>query len=214
MTVASYHQKLSLNRKTLYAGILGVMTLCALANLYRNRDPYKAYIHSRADYYLTTHLLDTEFSQKCNELEYRLSGKISTNFFQVLQQLYNGKQIILTNDILFDLNVLAEKTGLRTSIGTPAKVLTKEVIDALLLQARYSFFYSPLVFSPLTSEAMIFNNKIKSERCLTFIPPWQKSDFPLLIILLPAGSSEDSGIRVIHQGKYLFFIPSQHPMLR
>lgn len=189
-----------------------LLALGALANFYRNRDPYRAYFYPRADHYLTTHLLDSSLNQN-DCLEYRIRGKATHQFFQAIRELYNDKQLIVPDDYLFDLNNLAEETGKEVLIQYNQPRLPDQNIGFLLRQAKYSFFYSPLVFSPLKPNHL----KIKSEKsvdpCLNYESPWKKGTFPLLMILMQGGAADDPFIRVLHIDKHLIFIPSKHPAL-
>lgn len=197
----------------MYVSVIALLALGALANFYRNRDPYKAYFYSRADHYLTTHLMDSDLNRDCLELEYRMQGKVTPNFFQAIRKAYKGKQLVVPNDFFFDINTLAEATGKDALVLETQQHIPEQTIDSLLRQGECSFFYSPLFFSPLKADALVINRGKQSAPCLKYKSPWKNGDFPLLMILMPAGASDDPFINVIHHDKYLFFIPSRHPAL-
>ena len=93
-------------KKTLYTLVLTILLLCSIANLYRNRDPYRSYFHVRNDQYMTTHLLDSDFKHDCLELEYRLSNRVGAHFFKALKVLYPNTQFIISETYLFDKSKL------------------------------------------------------------------------------------------------------------
>ena len=204
-------------RKILYTFILILLFLCSIANFYRNRDPYKAYFHVRNDQYMTTHLLDSGFNKDgCLELEYRLSSKVGKAFFKALKEIYPNKQFIISNTYLFDKDKLKNATGNKIIItGNVPQPLNNLSIEYLLHQAQYSFFYSPFIYSSIDPSDLYTQTKKKNDLCFSYKHPWTKDDFPLLIVLLPNNNAPNSSsITILRSGKYLFFIPSQHSILK
>jgi hypothetical protein len=187
-----------------------------MANFYRNRDPYKAYFHSQGDKYLTTHLLESvefNFGHSCLDLEYRLGSSINSYFFQAIHELYQGKKLIVPNDYFFNIDKLEEATGEAVLMQDLQLHISENNIDSLLQQGKYSYFYSPFLFSTLNESDFAIDKGKYLFRCFQYVHPWGKEDFPLLIVLLKNESSSTLSYTVLHHGKYLFFLPSDHPML-
>lgn len=192
-------------KKLLHAGVIALLVLCALANFYRNRDPYRAYFHQRADHYLTTHLMDSEL-QPYDCLEFRLRTVPSETFYQAVRELYAGNQLLIPDDVYFEAERLAVATGKHPLKQAVPSGAPEGAVAALLREARYSFLYSPLAFSPLRMDVHM--------RCDEYVSPWEEGDFPLLVVLVPAGSDEpDARVLGVRHGKYLFFLPAGHPLL-
>lgn len=202
-------------RKTLYTLVLTLLLLCSIANFYRNRDPYRSYFHVRNDQNMTTHLLDSSFNHDCLELEYRLSNKVGTYFFKALKEIYPNKQFIISDTYLFDKSKLKDATGNEIIISNNVpQSLHNHSIDSLLHQAQYSFFYSPFIYSSIDKNELYTQTQKKKNLCFSYKHPWTKDDFPLLIVLLPNKFPDSPSIRLLRSGKYLFFIPSQHSILK
>ena len=210
-------------KKTLYTLVLTILIICSIANFYRNRDPYRSYFHVRNDLYMTTHLLDSDFNHDCLELEYRLSNRVGTHFFKALKELYPNKQFIISETYLFDKSKLKEATGNEILISSNVpEDLHDYSIDSLLNQAQYSYFYSPFIYSSINQRELYTKTQrkdyrsfsSKEDRCFSYKYPWTKDDFPILIVLLPNKFPDSPLIRILKIGKYLFFIPSQHSILK
>ena len=191
-------------KKLVSVGVLLALVLGALANFYRNRDPYRAYFHQRADHFLTTHVIDSEI-QPWRCLEWRLRGMPSKVLYQSLWELYRDKQLILTNDTFFDTALLSQVVAKEVQIvpaGQPGLVFDT---NQLLKKARSSFFYSRVTFSPLAEEA--------PDTCDELVAGSKPLSFPVMVVLLPASSAADRFVHTVHLGKYLFFIASSAPVL-
>jgi hypothetical protein len=184
--------------------VLVTLVIGALANFYRNRDPYRAYFHQHADHFLTTHVIDSEIRPwRC--LEWRLRGMPGNALYRALWELYQDKQLIFTNETFFDTALLSRVVGKEVQFAPAGQSGLEFGIDQLLKKARYSFFYSRFTFSPLAERAPDSCDKLSAEL--------KPLSFPLMIILLPASSEEDRFVHAVHHGKYLFFIPSNSPVL-
>jgi hypothetical protein len=184
--------------------VLVTLVIGALANFYRNRDPYRAYFHQRADHFLTTHMIDSEI-QPWRCLEWRLRGMPGNALYRALWELYRDKQLILPNDTFFDTALLRQALGKEVQFAPGGQPDLDFDMDQLLKKARYSFFYSRFTFSPLAEKA--------PDSCDNLSTETKPLSFPLMIILLPASSEEDRFVHAIHHGKYFFFIPSNSPVL-
>lgn len=191
-------------KKLVSVGVLLVLVIGALANFYRNRDPYRAYFHQRADHFLTTHVIDSEI-QPWRCLEWRLRGMPSKVLYQALWELYRDKQLILTNDTFFDTALLSQVVAKEVQIAPAGQPGLEFDIEQLLKKARYSFFYSRFTFSPQAEEA--------PDSCDELVAGSMPLSFPVMIILLPASSEADRFVHAVHLDKYLFFLPSNSPVL-
>lgn len=190
-------------KKLVSVGVLLALVFGALANFYRNRDPYRAYFHQRADHFLTTHVIDSELRPwHCLELRLRMPSKA---LYQALWELYRDKQLILNNDFFFDTALLSRVVAKEVQIAPADQPDLAFDIEQLLKKARYSFFYSRFTFSPLAEEP--------PDTCDESIVRSKPFTFPVMVVLLPANSEAERFVHTVHLGKYLFFIASSAPVL-
>lgn len=203
-------------RKGICLAILALLLLCSLANFYRNRDPYRAFFFVQDDRYLTTHLLKSDLDRSCLELETRLSGKVSPHFYRAIQHYYGGKKIVVEDDRYFDIQQMAETTGVEFNLqGERFKVMAKDV-PLLLREGVASFYYGPHVFSPQRDLAFVTlatADTTKNRPCWGYNPVWEGAPYPLLMVLLPVSVQQPVDVRVLRYGNYIFFLPSNHPAL-
>lgn len=192
-------------KKLLHAGVIALLVLCALANFYRNQDPYRAYFHQRKDHYLTTHLIDSEL-QPFSQLECRMRSVPPEVFYQAVMELYAGKQLLVPGGGFFESERLQSSIGIQLLKQATPFEMAESAVTVLLREARYSFLYSPLAFSPLRIDVHV--------RCDEYNSPWQEGEFPLMVVLVPGSHGEPNVIQGVRHGKYLFFLPDTHPVLR
>jgi hypothetical protein len=199
-------------KKLFHAGVIALLVLCALANFYRNRDPYRAYFHQRADHYLTTHFIDSTFSTD-GSLERRLAGMASLAFYAGIHDLYKGKTLILPDDCLFDCAHLRIATGKDVIVQASRAHLSSVELASLLRQGRYSFFYDRHFFNSSADKSTKPCNHNSDASRQENARLDGKHAPPVLMVLLPAVPFNDPFVQVLLIDKYLLFVPSQHPIL-
>lgn len=184
----------------LHKGVICLLVFSTLASFYNNRGLYISYLHRRHDDpYLSTHLLQSMIRK---QLGYRMSKFPSHGLYLSIEKLYKNKQLILPNDNFFNNDIFAGITGKDVWVKDRQPTISNCMVSRVLREGKYSFFYSPMLFSP-----SIKKMKITSHKEFSSMEGWKA--YPLLIVLVSA-TSDDPAIHVLHQGKYLFFIPSQH----